>query len=35
MPGFQTKALMVTPIGVDNFRIIPPNCTVGQAYVLR
>ena len=35
MPGFQTKALMVTPISVDNFRIISPNCMVGQTYVLR
>ena len=24
MPGFQTKALVVTPISGDNFRIIPP-----------
>ena len=25
MPSFQTKALVVTPISGDNFRIIPPN----------
>ena len=26
MPSFQTKALVVTPISGDNFRLIPPNC---------
>ena len=30
MPSLQTKALVVTPISGDNFRIIPPNCMVGQ-----
>ena len=34
MPGFQTKAL-VKSISSDNFRIIPPNCTVSKACVLR
>ena len=29
MPSLQTKALVVTPISGDNFRIIPPNCMVG------
>ena len=29
MQGFQTKALVVTLIGGDNFRLIPPNCIVG------
>ena len=28
VPNFQIKALMVTPISGDNFRIIPPNCMV-------
>ena len=28
MPSLQTKALVVTPISGDNFRIIPPNCMV-------
>ena len=35
MPSFQTKALVVTPINCDNFRLMPPNCMVGQAYALR
>ena len=26
MLSFQTKALVVTPISSDNFRLIPPNC---------
>ena len=34
LPGFQTKAL-VTSISSDNFRIIPPNCTISKACVLR
>ena len=34
MPSFQTKALVVTPISGDNFRIIPPSCMVSQACVL-
>ena len=25
MPGFQTKAMVVTSISDDNFRLIPPN----------
>ena len=25
MPGFQTKAMAVTSISDDNFRLIPPN----------
>ena len=35
MPGFQTKALVVTSISGENFRIISPNCMVSQACVLR
>ena len=35
MPSFQTKALLVTPIGGGNFRLIPPNCMVSQECVLR
>ena len=35
MPGFQTKALVVTPTRGDNLRLIPPNCMVSQASVLR
>ena len=35
MPGFQTKALVVTPISGENFRLIPPNFMVGYARVLR
>ena len=33
MPGFQTKALVVTSISGDNFRIIPPNCVTGLRHV--
>ena len=29
MSSLQTKALVVTPISGDNFRIIPPGCMVG------
>ena len=29
MPSFQTKALVVTSISGDNFRIIPPKYMVG------
>ena len=28
MPSLQTKALVITLISGDNFRIIPPNCMV-------
>ena len=35
MLGFQTKAPVVTLIRGDNFRIIPPNCMINQACVLR
>ena len=35
MPSFQIKALVVTPIGGDNFRLIPPNCMVSQTRVFR
>ena len=35
MLGFQTKALVVTPITSENFRLIPPNFMVGYARVLQ
>ena len=35
VPSLQTKALEVTPIGGDDFRLITPNCVVSQACVLR
>ena len=35
LPSFQTKVLMVPPVGGNNFGIIPPNCIDGLASMLR
>ena len=35
VPGFQTKALIVPPVGGNNFGIIPSNCIVDLAGMLR
>lgn len=33
VPSFQTKTLMVSPVGGDNCRIFPPNCMVGLSTI--